>query len=72
MFLRDKNVKTKEGHYRQEGEENRSFFLPNTVYFHTRKYSQKRSCFQTGNKTEGLRFGQTEGGMNWKDNGGSL
>ena len=71
VFLRDKVVKTSGEHYGQE-KENRGFFLPNTVYFHTRKYSQKRSCFQTGNKTEGLRFDQTEGGMKWKENGGTL
>ena len=66
VFLRDKIVKTKGEHYGQE-KENRGFFLPNTVYFQIRKYSHKRCCFQTGNRTEGLRFEQTEGGMKWKE-----
>ena len=47
--------------------ENRGFFLPDTVYFQVRKYSQKGSCFQIGNRTEGFRFEQTEADMKWKE-----
>ena len=45
VFMRQECENQGEEHYRQEREENRGFFLPDTVYFHTRKYFTKENLF---------------------------
>ena len=64
VFTRQECENQGEEHYRQEREENKDFFLPNTVYFVTQGNIHKRELvFKQVTKLR-VRFYQTEGGLN--------